>query len=261
MQRYFSDIYWHFTGAPRINWHEATKPSDIRKLGEPKPISDAVDIATKILESRSLWATCTERVLPGIITDKFCCTTDIPLKDLLTHAQYYGPVAVGFKASAIHPVFNPVLYIPTANLPMIAQITELTALGRQAFELFGPYQGAFAEQQMRRMLAHPGAKQTRGWEPPTGSKEPLPKYATSEPNERAVRVFANYLKVTQFAADGDSFYREREWRHIGDFAFKAEDIAAVVVPKDYLGVIKKELHRLAYPDDVSVISFEFLEQV
>lgn len=46
--------------------------------------------------------------------------TDIPLKDLQHHASYYGNVAIGYRADAVHRAgFVPVLYFPESLLPVV----------------------------------------------------------------------------------------------------------------------------------------------
>lgn len=109
VQSYFSKIYWHFTGGPAVNWSDIRTPKEIKN--KTKSSIEAVQILKKILSSRKLLATCTEKIMGELRTNKFCCVCDIPFKDLIYHTDYYGKVAIGFSAKAIHKQFNPVLYM------------------------------------------------------------------------------------------------------------------------------------------------------
>jgi hypothetical protein len=78
------------------------RPADITKQGlvlDPKTEKDTPKL---ILTSKKLLGRCTERVVDDLETAKFFCVTDIPLKDLPSHAPYYGKFTIGFKASAVH---------------------------------------------------------------------------------------------------------------------------------------------------------------
>ncbi len=90
-QRYFSNIYWHFTGSPdNVNWSDCKKPKDILKYGKPKDEVKAFDIAIKILSSQVLKATCIENISAKIKTEKFCCVTDIPLMGVVHNFGHSG---------------------------------------------------------------------------------------------------------------------------------------------------------------------------
>lgn len=205
MQRYYSTIYWHFTGSPDIDWNNVKSPEDMLTQGKPKPDEQAVKILKEIICSKTLKATSIEKLTDSIWTEKFCCTTDIPFKDLLTHAQYYGKVAIGFKAEMIQKIFLPVFYVSTDN---------------------------------------------------KSYSEEVLKTLDSE------QYIKNFIKMTDFTSenDGHTFYREREWRHIGDFNFNVEDVAALVVPNNSLLEMRKCLESNHFPEDISVLSWRLIEQ-
>ncbi len=247
MQRYFSNVYWHFVGSPRdIDWHQVAAPKDILALGKPRDEDECAGIVEAILGSATLRASCTERISDGITTDKFCCVTDIPLKDLPSHAQYYGTVAIGFNAAAIHAAFLPVLYIPTAQLPatqigvephrgMMQEASEADALGT------GFYQGVAARLRL------------------SAVKAGQPVYGTDP--SLAQTPLRNYLKITDFSADPqNSFYREREWRHVGnDFSFAASDVAAVVAPQRVLPRLRDWLDmKRQFQQSLSLVAWELV---
>lgn len=244
-QRYYSNIYWHFTGSPKgIDWREVRRPADIAKQG---PILDqaTATVALKlILQSRKLLASCTERVVADLETAKFCCVTDIPLKDLPGHAPYYGKVAIGFKARAVHKVFLPVMYVPTQSMPVIEMLVPNRQLTEMAYDFLN-YQGSFQEQQATKLLTLAAQ-----------SKEALHK-----PDSEAMKGFLmNFVKVTDFDTSPEkTFYREREWRNIGDFNFTVEDVAAVVVPESLIAEARAYLDNEGYPRSISIVAWEFIE--
>jgi hypothetical protein len=107
--------------------------------------SEAAETLKLIIDSCFLKATCTEKISEEKETDKFCCVTDVLLKDLPSHSPYYGKVAIGFKANSIHSHFVPVLYIPEQNLPAIEKLVPNRQLVEMAND-FLSYQGGFQEQ-------------------------------------------------------------------------------------------------------------------
>lgn len=245
-QRYYSNIYWHFTGSPEgIDWHQVRCPADIIRQGPKlKPATEAKETLKAILSTQKLQARCTEKVVDSVQTAQFCCVTDIPLKDLPSHAPYYGKVAIGFKASAIHRSFLPVIYISTENMPTIEMMIpnrQLTAIAHD----FLTYQGAFAEQQAMKLLAQADHN----------------KEAVKQLDADAMRGFLmNFVKVTDFdTTPENTFYREREWRNLGDFSFTVDDVDAIVVPESFLGDVREHLDKEGYPPSVSALAWEFIE--
>lgn len=247
-QRYYSNIYWHFTGSPKgIDWTRVRTPRDIPAQGPVLPATDAHATLKKILDSHRLLATCSERIVEGLNTEKFCCVTDIPIKDLPTHAPYYGKVAVGFRAAAVHRSFLPVMYVPTDSLPTVTRLVPNRALVKMAYDRFA-YPGSFQEQQGYRLLSQAQAQ---------ANMESI-----LEVNSEAIRgFFMNFVKITAFDPSPEgTFYREREWRNIGDFLFEPDDVAAIVVPEALIPATLSHLDERGYPKSISVIAWEFVEQ-
>jgi hypothetical protein len=243
-QRYFSNIYWHFTGSPEgVDWSQARCPKDITEQGPVLDNEKAAETLRLILDSSMLKATCTEKISVALETDKFCCVTDIPFKDLPSHSPYYGKVAIGFKAKAIHRHFVPVLYIPKQNLPAVSKLVPNRQLQAMAGE-FLRYSGGFQEQQAMKLLAQA-----------SHNKEEI-----KEIYEKEVGGFySNFVKITDFDTDAEnSYYREREWRGIGDFNFDYINIEAVVGPEEILPSIREKLDELKI-SHVNVVSWEFIE--
>lgn len=88
------------------------------------------------------------------------------------------------------------------------------------------------------------------------------KEAVRRPDVNSIKSFLmNFVKITEFDTSSENtFYREREWRKLGDFEFGVEDVAAVVVPELFIDEIRKHLDEEGYPRSISVVSWEFVEQ-
>lgn len=246
IQRYYSNIYWHFTGSPKpIDWREVRCPADINKQNAVVDAENAAKTLKKILQSQKLLATCTERVLDDLDTAKFCCVTDIPLKDLPSHAPYYGKVAIGFKAKAVHKYFLPVIYLPKSRMPVIEMMVPNRQLTKMAYDML-QYQGSFQEQQAKRMFSQA-----------THTAERI-----QSPDSEAMKgFFLNFVKVTDFdTSPENTFYREREWRNIGDFSFSVDDVAAVAAPESSVREVRECLNDAGYPPSISIVAWEFIEQ-
>jgi hypothetical protein len=244
-QRYYSNIYWHFTGSPKgIDWREVRRPADIEKQGPVLDPATAKGTLKLILTSKKLLGRCTERVIADLETAKFCCVTDIPLKDLPSHAPYYVKVDIGFKASAVHKSFLPVMYVPTESMPIVEMMVPNRKLTEMAND-FLKYQGGFQEQQAMKLMSQAVHNKEAVW----------------KPDAEAMKGFLmNFVKVTDFdPAPENTFYREREWRNIGDFSFTVDDVVAVVVPESLIGEVREHLNQEGYPPSISLVAWEFIE--
>jgi len=249
-QRYYSNIYWHFTGSPRgVDWGVSKKPKDILLQGKPRPPEEALHTLFSILESRELLATCNERISEKLRTQKFCCVTDIPLMDLELHSRYYGKVALGFNCSRIHMDFNPVLYFPSRNFPRRYHMPEG---GREL--IVNDYDDIDINDFNIEQLPDGKFKLTL--------KGPqLLLFASEIKSDSIDRYFANHLKVTTFSPQvGESFYQEREWRHVGDFFFLGNSVEAVIVPRRLRKKAQEFMLSSKDYTHVSVLTWEFLRQ-
>jgi len=234
MNSYYSNIYWHFTGSPKgSNWAVNTSPADIIRDKQIKSDVDAWEIAMEIIKTKKLLATCEERISENRSTDKFCCLTDIPIQNLHEHCKYYGRVCIGFNYKAVHPQFNPVLYmsmfyLPLRDVPINKLIKRNSSTGTEE-----------------------GTLETMKY-----------SYSIQEIDEAKLdRHFINHLKITFFSPKaGKSFYREREWRSIGDFKFDIDSIACIIVPNKLLNQTHTRLKELKF-ENVSVLTWEFLKRI
>lgn len=219
-QRYYSNVYWHFTGSPaNLDGTLVTRPADIHRYGTLKTLDESIDTLIRILQSRRLIAGSVEKIAEDIQTDPFCCVTDIPLKDLPVHARSYGKVALGFRASAIHRAFAPVMYLSQDNDMM-----------REQFIRKGP-----------------GYRLARSNGEGSSTRAVNPFW-----NFIKLTDFGPQPEAT--------FYSEREWRHVGDFPFEDQDIEAVIAPAEKLPCLRTQLvDVLGYPATLSLIAWEFLE--
>ena len=217
---HISNIYWHFTGSPtNVDWHSITSPKQISK--NPKSDRKAFEILKKIIKSQKLIATATEKIFDGIETDKFCCVTDIPLKDLIVHSKTYGNIAIGFSAKRIHhSFFNPVLYLTRNALPSQQKDPN------QNLKISLP---AFPELETFFMNCGFDKASNGTWNIPTIVNPVIPDQSFFP------KYFINHLKLTILSEKaGESFYQEREWRKINDFYFDFKDIEAIIIPNHLL---------------------------
>ncbi|MDC3416300.1 abortive infection system antitoxin AbiGi family protein [Aquibacillus salsiterrae] len=220
--RYYSNIYWHFTGGPTskrngIVWHHFTNLKDVKKNSELRKPKDAMNNLKSIIESNVLKATCTELISNKVETKKFCSVCDIPLVDLMYHKTYYGEYAIGFNAKQIHDHFHPVLYLDPSYTTITSSKEEDDSLdGHKLWDVIGIHK-----------------------------ENPL----------------LNFIKITNFALDYDhSFYGEREWRCLEDFNFKKNDVEAIIVPKEEVEEMNEYLVQNGY-HNISVMSWNLIENI
>lgn len=241
--RYYSQIYWHFTGSPEnVPWSQVESPKDILEYDLKSP-KRALEIASQILEQGKLMATATtEHKINETLyqSSPFCCVTDIPLKDLQIHSHYYGQVAIGFHSTSIHDTWFPVLYIPMKRLA--------------AFDLWVGYPLQMAHD----LLPHKERHNFHEGNMSVDVYDPHPFIHTADAH--AVPEILSWVKFTEFSPKpGGSFYQEREWRHLGDFKFATSDVAALVVPPDLIREAKIMLENNDL-SAVSVISWDIIER-
>lgn len=235
---YYSNIYWHFTGSPKdINWSLIYCPKDIKKYGSPKTDEECLIILDSIIKSKTLLAKSKETIDAHIITDPFCCVTDIPIQNLEEHTQYYGNIAIGFKHNQVHKQFNPVLYIPKNLLPVRSK--KANEYIYPALGLVGGFSSIFGK----------GNGLIGMGSPITIDEEKVGSY------------IINHFKITSFSdKSGETFYREREWRKTGDFQFEYDDIAAIIVPKGSFSSVKNIIGKIGITD-ISILTWELLEKM
>ncbi|MCT2536402.1 abortive infection system antitoxin AbiGi family protein [Aquibacillus koreensis] len=225
--RYYSNIYWHFTGGPVSNnqtniWHQSRSLRDVKVHSSLKTPKEALGNLENILSSKTLKATSTEYISEEVETKKFCCVCDIPLNDLIYHRMYYGDYAIGFRAKYIHAHFHPVLYID----PYYASLNN-THLHAQKDD-------------------RSNSNNSHLWEL-LGIKKENP--------------LINFLKITSFSSEYDhSFYGEREWRCLDDYTFSEEEVEAIIVPKEEVESIQAHLRMKGFHNK-SVLSWDLIENV
>jgi hypothetical protein len=244
-----SRIFWHFVGSPeKIDWSTVQKPKDITSKSGPKPNKKSWEILKAILESKKLVATCNEKLYGYRKTDKFCCVTDLQMKNLLSHREYYGNVAIGFRSENIYSNFTPVLYTPIKNFLTHAIET------REEFE-------EWTLSELKSMGMDEEIALRSGYEKTVDGKfrgsSLIIDYAKNSPLEKYV---LNFVKGTKFSDEpGESFYQEKEWRKINDFNFENYDIAAVIIPKEYVSQTIELLNKLKI-DKTSILTWEIIDK-
>lgn len=249
-QRYYSNIYWHFTGSPKgIDWGRCKKPKDILLQGKPQHSKEALNTLFAIFESETLLARCNERISEKLSTKKFCCVTDIPLFDLNLHAKYYGKIAIGFNCSHIHTQFNPVLYYPNVKFPRKCHIPK-----NGSEVIVDDYDDIDIDEFNVEKLSNGQFRLTL-----KGMQGLL--FTTEIETGLIDNDFINYLKITNFSSQiGESFYQEREWRCTNDFSFNKESIEAIIVPKYLKNKAQQYIYKSRDYKHVSIFTWEFLRQ-
>jgi hypothetical protein len=240
---YYSNIYWHFTGSPKnIDWSSIFCPNDILKYGQIKSDKESLDILELIVKSKYLKASCKERIDREINSKSFCCVTDIPFQNLHEHTKYYGNIAIGFKHNKIHKEFNPVLYIDKNKLQ--TKLDTFTQPDVVNFGLLGSYN--FKSDGTQELVRTPFFN----------------IFLDSQiDGEQLGSYIFNYFKITNFSDNSsETFYREREWRKIGDFNFGYIDIAAIIVPSQHLTETTNKLSNLNVID-IPILSWDFILKI
>ena len=228
-----------------MNWEKAYKPSDILNQGFPCSDEESVDTLLKIINSRKLKGSCVEKIGKNIETNKFCCVTDIPLKDLHIHSKYYGQVAIGFSSKEIHENFQPVIYVP------IQRVSKKQVMPDESFQLMSDIEMHNSEGNY---------ECSEFW---TGILRDKIVNSGVVNEEDFGALFKDFVKFTAFSnISSETFYSEREWRHVGNYKFKADALAAIIAPEKYLGKVKEYIYsHQDYKDnsEISLLSWEFVQ--
>lgn len=252
MKNYNSKIFWHFTGGPDLSnltdeeWQGIKVPDDALKYGLREE-EEAFNNLKGILESRELLATAYEKVFGNRKTAQFCCVTDIPLSYLDQHKEYYGTIAVGFKSEKIYREFNPVLYLKVKELYKVI-VEEKNGIEK------------WTEEEVRKyglldVVNKPPKNEDGTYNVDFVSSSFVP---TDRPYDQFI---LDLMKPTGFSdKPGESFYQEREWRKIGKFEFKYQDVAAIIVSQSYIDEISDFLSGIEEAKGISLMSWEFLEK-
>jgi len=198
-QRFSSEILWHFVGRRERNQQEACYDKLLGILKDGLKIgSEPSEFRYKDSESGEL---ATRWGYP------VCCLADIPLKDLVIHAERYGTVAIGFhKERAIDNNFNPVLYVNTYSYLFGRFIKHVKELEEYLEKTDRDKSEKFQE-----MLYTLGALAKSG----DLKANPIDDH-----------------KLDEFQLN--NFYYEREWRSVYAWNFKPDDVAAIIVNDDQM---------------------------
>jgi len=170
------------------------------------------------------------------ITCTMLCFCDIPPEQFHIHIKKYGPFGIAFsKAALSRQGANPVHYVVRnarnraigMGVPTIGdRFDELRAeLQRVRFDLEEYVRGIDGPPKFLSKLSPPST--------PPGHKI-LGRFSALE-TEIESFVFAQIKFFTAGLPEEhrENFYMEREWRIPEGHAFRLEDIARIIVPKDY----------------------------
>ncbi len=163
------------------------------------------------------------------------CLADIPLKDLHIHAERYGSFAVGFhKASAILNGFNPVLYFNQYSsifhkfMELIEEIDEGAKRFPESYEKYD---------RLRNLLGSIAKSGDLMAAPQADAK-------------------LDHLQT-------NNFYYEREWRSLGDWDFKSEDVALILLPENKIKsfITDRQNSGLKVSETTPVLPFNLIYNV
>jgi hypothetical protein len=130
------------------------------------------------------------------------------------------------------------------SMPVVAMLVPNRKLTEMAHDALG-YKSSFQEQQAMKLMSQAAHN----------------KEVVRKPNAEAMKGFMmTFVKVTDFdPSPANTFYREREWRNIGNFSFTVDDVAAVAVPESFIGEIQEHFNQEGYPPSISIVAWEFIE--
>lgn len=193
-QRFASEVLWHFVGHNESDEKRYERFISILKTGlnvgnDAEPFKY---IDKKNQKMTTLWGY------------PVSCLADIPLKDLLIHAERYGHYAIGFhKESAIDNNFNPVLYVNQYS----GYFDKFMDLRDELQVLLSTYETISKKLQEFLLLLGSVAK--------SGDIKANP----------VADIRWDEMQL-------NNFYYEREWRSIWPWLFKKSDIAMIILPDD-----------------------------
>ena len=215
LQRYVSKELTHFVGrnlpCEEKRYRLLLKILKEGKLIAPNPPFGIRGSSEKV--SRNLVVNAAVPFSEGAYHPQVVCFCDIPVGDLGIHMGKYGNFGLSFEKSfLLKNGANPVFYIAT----------ESTFFTETNFDdMIERFRSSFGKQ-MRSSADH---------------KESLEI-------ERFIdfQVFS-FMKEFGKATEDDSeknYYMEREWRVWGDVNFELSDVFRIILPKSYVGRLKKE---------------------
>ncbi len=179
----------------------------------------------------------------------YVCFCDIPSSQITIHTQKYGKFGISFsKEFLIQKGASPVIYIPEQAITRESVLFR----GEQKFldeqnRSYKKIKDNSQEATLKKIdyfdavVSHyikDESIHTRQYVSKDKSKKELMGFYTF-----IMRHFFCQIKWFNDSLpedDPSNFYMEREWRCIGDIAFKEEDIQEVFVHPDYLQRLKKE---------------------
>lgn len=221
-QRFASEILWHFVGHNESDGRRYERFISILKTGlrvgnNAEPF--------KYVDKRS-------RRVVTLRGHPVCCLADIPLKDLLIHAERYGHYAIGFhKESAIMHDFNPVLYV------------------NQYSSFFDRFMALRDE--IQSSLSADTAMSTK-------FKELLLLLGSTA---KSGDIKANPVDNIQWdQMQCNNFYYEREWRSMRNWLFTKNDIAMLILPDNKIAsfVTYRDTNELIIDKTTPVMPFSMI---
>ena len=225
-QRFTSEVLWHFAGRRKTDEEQYYSLLSILKnglkVGEKNEEFKFIDPKNK--KFVSLWGY------------PVSCLADIPLKDLLIHAERYGKYAIGFhKESAIDHEFMPVLYVNQFS-GFFRRFIEL----RNEIENYLKTADVEISNKFEELLLLLGSIAKSG---------NLKANPINDINWDDMQV--------------NNFYYEREWRSLRDWDFRKNDVAIIILPDERIENFTKlrNQHDLRIDESIPVLSFSMIHSL
>jgi hypothetical protein len=229
LQRYSSDVLWHFVGYQHKNDHakclatllSILKEGKLRLGTEPEPFIYHGSDGKK-------------HELCGY---QACCIADIPLKDLVLHAKRYGTVAIGFHREAvIKHNFMPICYVPQRSW-----LVEHYLKIRDELESYLYENAPDKAEKFQEFLSVLGT---------------IVKACdfSGEPHDDQAKDAENL----------NNFYYEREWRSIHEWPFKPEDVAMIIVSDTKMAeAVMEEIKKQTVKtlSTIPILTFDMIHRV
>ena len=160
---------------------------------------------------------------PGCI-----CFCDIPLADLPLHIEKYSAFGIAFrKEFLIAKGANPVFYLecrgPARGGANRSDYFDEMVAGQHRIE-------DVLRQELTRGSGDPAIVKVN---------EELERFWSFY--HRDLMSFAKPFDASLHESDPDNFYMEREWRVLGNVAFRTPDVRRVVLPEDYSASLRADV--------------------
>lgn len=225
--RYTSEYLYHIVGLRHPSDHDANYEILLKILDDGAVTHPPHDLNSTLRIRTYLWNANIEK--GELIVPQVTCFCDIPFEALPLHLRKYGSFGISFpRFFLVRSGARPVIYIPLqSNDPYAGwgTIHCLTALRDWMAIREGFYEQLVTPVMERVKMRTLGVKPDN----PDNAVYAVDDFLTND-------IFA-FMKVfdSDLTDDGpENYYMEREWRLPGNLKFQMEDVANVIVHKNFV---------------------------